>query len=164
MTKIINANINHLEDIKRIANDSSFIQANNHMIYYLCCTTFSNYSFVAKKNNEIIGFLFCFNDSSNEYVWIHQVAVVQKEQGGKTNVLLLQELGKKIIRENKIKKVRFATRIDNPKIYKRSIEFTKTSFFGINYKIESLGINRLINYKNEMEVFQITIYGFENKK
>lgn len=157
MIKIVNTDLKYLEDIKNIADNSQFIQPNNHMMYYLCCTIFSNYSFVALKNNEVIGYLFCFTDSQNEYVWIHQISVIENEQGRKIASRLLKTLGDKLIKESRIKKIRFTTRTDNHKVYNKAIEFTKNSFLGINYKVESLGIDKTINTENEMEIFEITV-------
>ena len=52
MIRIETVKLEYLNYIENIANSSSeYLVPNNHMIYYLCCTVFSKYSFIAFKND-----------------------------------------------------------------------------------------------------------------
>jgi hypothetical protein len=158
MIKIENVNLEYLEEIEEIAKKSvPYMVANNHMIYYLCCTAFSKYSFVAIKDNKVIGYIFAFSDSYQKYIWIHQLAVIKEEQNRICTGYLIRNLAEVLIKENKIITLRFAIRKDNEASYRIAANFYRKSLYGIDYDTKSLGVDKKINNIFDMEIFEIVL-------
>jgi hypothetical protein len=161
MITIENVRLEYLTDIENIANNSNeYMVPNNHMIYYLCCTVFSKYSFVAIKNNIVIGYLFAFANSQEEFIWIHQLAVIKGEQKKICTGYLIKKLAKVLMDENKIKTLRFIIRKDNGPSYNIASNFNRRNLFGIEYETKSLGVDKKISKDFEMEIFEIKIKNF----
>jgi hypothetical protein len=157
MLKIENTKVEHLESIKEIAiNASPFLVANNHMIYYLCCTVFSQYSFVIKRDEKIIGYLFSMKDSADKYIWIHQLAIIRNERKSFATAFLIKALINKLKNESTIRILRFAIRNDNEDSIKMISNKTRKNFSGINYKTKYLGVDENINPNYKMGVFEVS--------
>jgi ribosomal protein S18 acetylase RimI-like enzyme len=76
--EITHPGLSHLESIVNLAKEASFIVPNTKMIYYLCCTVFSEYSFIATIDNKVCGYLYTMPDWENNFVWLHQIVVDKK--------------------------------------------------------------------------------------
>jgi GNAT superfamily N-acetyltransferase len=129
MLQIDNTNLKYLNHIERIARVSNeYMVPNNRMIYYLCCTVFTRYSFVAIKDHEPIGYLFAFSDSDSKYIWIHQLAVIPEERNKGIGGRLLIKLKRVLESENSIRIIRFAVRKENIPSWKIAIRQNCQSF------------------------------------
>ena len=158
MMKIENTKLEYLTDIENIAiNSSTYMVPNNHMIYYLCCTVFTKYSFIAIKNNTVIGYLFAFADSQQRFIWIHQLAVIKEEQRKIYTGHLVKKLIEVVIDENKINLLRFAVRKDNKQSYNIATNSYRKNIFGVEYESKSLGVDKTISTNFDMEIFEIEL-------
>jgi len=61
--------------LELIESNSNVLAPNNRMIYYLCCTIFSELSLLIERDKTLIGFAAVLTDSNNKITWIHQLAI-----------------------------------------------------------------------------------------
>ena len=158
---IKNAELKYLDKIIEISkNSGGFMAQNNRMIYYLCCTVFSKYSFIAikKDNNEenVVGFIFVVRDSYSRYLWIHQLAVMPDEKEKLAAGSLIHKLLHIIDEEKLINGLRFAIRTDNKLSYSIAMNFNNKSFAKKGYSCKSLGISEELSQNFNMEVFEVS--------
>jgi len=67
------SDVHSIIGIVELNND--VLRQNNLMIYYLCCTVFAKYSFIAFDSDNAVGFIFAFPSADLKYIWIHQIAI-----------------------------------------------------------------------------------------
>lgn len=118
MIEICQVNKSHIGQIRFIANSCrDIIAPNNKMIYYLCCTVFSKFSFIAFKDNQPVGFIFSMLDAVQQSIWIHQIAVIPTEQGLGIGSKLLGAVEKALESNKRVKpnQIRLAVKQDNHK-------------------------------------------------
>ena len=114
MIKIENAKLEYLDHIETIAKSSDeYLVPNNRMIYYLCCTIFSKYSYVALKNEAPIGYLFTMAASDRKLLWLHQIAIEPNERSKGIANQLIQQLENTLLLNKDIETLRCAIRTDN---------------------------------------------------
>lgn len=141
MIRIETVKLEYLNYIENIANSSSeYLVPNNHMIYYLCCTVFSKYSFIAFKNDAPIGYLFSVPEFDAKYIWLHQIAVTQENRHTGVGSQLVFEFEKLILKEKCFKTIRCAIKPDN---------LPSKTFF-LKHSFKSLGLDSYIS----MEIFE----------
>ena len=160
---IDNARIEHLNSIESIAREAKFIAVNTRMIYYLCCSIFSKYSFVAIRQNEqndktVVGYLCSFPDSEFKFLWIHQLVVSQNKQNIRAAGSMFGQLVNILKKEGKIKSIRFAIRKDNPASYVLATKPSRNSFLGTNYNCKSLGVQKELSNDYEMDIFEVELF------
>ncbi len=159
---IDNARIEHLNSIENIARGAKYIVNNSRMIYYLCCTIFSKYSFVSikqdKQNHKMVtGYLYSFPDAELKFLWIHQIVVIPSEQNSRATGLLISKLIDELKKEGKIKSIRFAIRKDNEKSHIMATKPFRNSFLGTKYNCNSLGVENELSNDFEMEIFKVEL-------
>jgi|ERR1035437_7134379 N-acetylglutamate synthase-like GNAT family acetyltransferase len=114
MIEIINTKLDYLDSIEAIADSArDRIAPNNRMIYFLCCTIFSKFSFIALKDGIPIGFLLAFPKLESKLLWLHQIAIYPNERSQEVGSKLLQKLETLIVEEKSIKIFRCAIRTEN---------------------------------------------------
>lgn len=141
MTKVEHLYLPYLDDVVNLAESSSeFLVPNNRMIYYLACTVFSKYSFVAIKENVPAGFLFSVPNMEARYIWLHQIAVNQADRRIGIGSQLIDKLEELISREGYFDTVKCAIKSNN--------SASKTLFSSHGYSC--LGTDDYLN----MEIFE----------
>lgn len=98
MIEIIPPNKQHVASIEAIAKRRPIQEVcQDHTLYYMACTILNEYSLVAIEKGEILGFLFSFEASAHNYLWIQQLTLQPGLEGSGIDIKLLRTL------ENKIK-------------------------------------------------------------
>lgn len=121
--KIINTNLKYLESVHQLANNSSFIVPNSKMIYYLCCTVFSEYSFVAINNNILVGYLFAMPDWENQLIWLHQMSIDKKYTNRGIGSEIFKKFESIVKTKHHFRFLRCAIRTDNIPSKKIALKF-----------------------------------------
>jgi len=110
--------------ISIIRANNSILQENNRMIYYLCCTVFSRYSFITFDAEKPIACILAFKDSYNTYLWVHQLAVIPEYQGKGIGIKLMKEAFQHLQQEGEeLQEIRLAVRESNTnaiRLYERN--------------------------------------------
>jgi hypothetical protein len=155
--RIDHPTINQLEQIEYVAkNCGDFLVANNKMIYYLCCSVFSKTSFTISIENKVVAFLFAFPDSDNEFIWLHQIAVLEDVENNKRYGGILFKNFLELIFNMHYTAVRFAIRKDNLNPLNLIFKMDGKVAFGHLLSINSLGLENNINPNSPMEIFELT--------
>lgn len=70
--------IEHLDAVYELANELDYIAPNTRMMYYLFATLYSQYSYIALYNNEVVGYLLTMSKQNGDVLWFHQIGVSNK--------------------------------------------------------------------------------------
>jgi len=152
MIKIRSVTIADIDSIVNLVSlNADVLRPNNKMIYYLCCTIFRKYSFLAVDENTPLGFLFAFKDSEKQCIWIHQFAVDPDKQTRGIGTKLLRKLESEI-KENETSPnfIKLAVKPDN----------YKAKEFYLNHEFKFLKLEECIN----MEIFEKQIISPDSLK
>ncbi len=141
MMEIQHLKLQYLDDIVKLAEQSSeYLVPNTRMIYYLACTIFSKYSFVAMKEIVPVGYLFSMPNIDEQFVWLHQIAVDPAERRNGIGSRLIEKFEESISLESRFDAVRCAIKPNNA--------LSKALFSKHGY--HSLALDAYIN----MEIFE----------
>jgi len=139
--KIKNADLDFLESIRSIADDASdYLVPNTKMIYYLSCTVFKRFSFLAVEDNIPVGFIFAMPNYSEEALWIHQIAVLKEYKNTGIGTVLLNKLDEIARRESIFNFLMCAIKVNN---------LPSKQFFQ-KHKFENIGLDSYIS----MDIFR----------
>ena len=111
--QIVHPRLEHLDEIVQLANDAEFIVPNTRMIYWMCCSIFSNFSFIAIEEDEIIGLLFALPDPNDNSLWVHQLFVKKEYQRQKVAERLSERLDHLVVEGGGISSLRCAVKPNN---------------------------------------------------
>lgn len=149
LRNVISKDIESIIDLVKL--NGNVLQSNNFMIYYLCCTVFENYSFIAFQKEKPVGFLFAFPDSKQAFIWVHQMAVEPQQKRKGIGSKLLKKLEAKIEKsESPCKRIRLAVKHENHQ--------AKSMYIKHGFKL--LKMDDLI----KMEIYEKTLFTTPNKK
>jgi ribosomal protein S18 acetylase RimI-like enzyme len=70
----------YLNEVKALAdNNNDVLKPNTKMLYFIVARLFTNISYVALVNNDVIGFIVSFKNGNR--IWLHQLAVDKEFRG-----------------------------------------------------------------------------------
>lgn len=81
----------YLNEVKSLADkNNDVLKPNTKMLYFIVARLFTNISFVALVNNNVVGFIISFQNDNR--IWLHQLAVDKEFRSKGIGKSLIQKL------------------------------------------------------------------------